>query len=745
MGYAEQARLSEQHRAAQVRLQGIVAADTARVFPLLDVNNLDRTFQSYFSGMEATINSRRTISSSLSASYFDSMRSDSNVGGIFNARLSGGVNKDQLFTSLLVAGPISVKKNLAAGATVESARQAALVNTIKTSQRHVLNGGRATILDAVNRDSRSVGWARLTDGQPCAFCALLASRGPAYKSEGTSKFRAHDGCGCTAVPVFDVNAPWPGNSERYREFYDQNIRGKFVGGDGNNEAVRAWRKIYDQNLGGGATASRAVADAAQQIVAPTAGWRGAFDAARARIADPRQIGRVNAAGLNAADAAQLAFVNSRIDFLDDWADRWNRNKTDASRAPLRDEYARVVGSQLPRDVTGVYRSDVAAAKTVKRQLEEKQRGVADRVNGLPGAKLNDELDAVIDAGAALSSELDRRIGVRIADELTAGTGIAEATAARVALEKEIASLRTKRDKIFDDATAVATRKIDNGESIWTVTPDNRASLILRETQSILRKNRSYTLTTNKIKRLERDRDLSARSEKQLSEGSLTPGTQRYETIAREETIKLLDEVNPMGGVRLGYKSDSGKAITSGEAKKAMEFAEDSYPTAWLELVRDKFPQINLGTSARGYNAGGSKIRLSRSASRNIDGDTGYHAVAVHELGHSMEELVPGLKELQWAYHARRGAVPGPDGTPILPRPERMGSGYRGDEVTIVDRWREKYTGKVYGGGGPDSNWEVFTTGVESLLAGSRYFRARGDLGDDVEFRNWMLGVLSVLR
>lgn len=245
MGFAEQARLSEQHRAAQARLQAIVAADVARVFPLLDVNNLDKSFAGYFAAMSAIIDARRQVSASLGATYYTRFRDDSDVPGVFTPVLSAVTDKEQLFTSLLVTGPISMKSNVAKGRDVFSARDAALMNTAKAAQRHVINGGRGTILGSVKRDSRSVGWARLTDGRPCAFCALLASRGPAYKSETTAQFKSHDGCGCTPVPVFDFSAPWPGRAEEFRASYDETVSGKFPGGDGNNKAVRAWRKQYE--------------------------------------------------------------------------------------------------------------------------------------------------------------------------------------------------------------------------------------------------------------------------------------------------------------------------------------------------------------------------------------------------------------------------------------------------------------------------------------------------------------------
>jgi hypothetical protein len=257
MGYAEQARLSEQHRLAQARLQAIVALDVARVFPLLDVNNLDTSFAGYFAAMERVINARRRVSASLGSTYYLGLRDDARVpGAVFTPVLEDVVRQEQLFTSLLVTGPINIKNSTASGREAFAARDAALRATAKAAQRHVINGGRGTILGSVRRDSRSVGWARLTDGKPCAFCSLLASRGPAYKSETTAQFKSHDGCGCTPVPVFDFNAPWPGRAEEFRSLYDEEIAGKFnagsrsgqsgqLSGRGSNEALKEWRKVYE--------------------------------------------------------------------------------------------------------------------------------------------------------------------------------------------------------------------------------------------------------------------------------------------------------------------------------------------------------------------------------------------------------------------------------------------------------------------------------------------------------------------
>lgn len=82
----------------------------------------------------------------------------------------------------------------------------ALVKASGSATRLALNGGRDTILESVRADPEAIGWVRVTDGDPCAFCLTLASRGPAYKSEETAAFRAHDHCGCTARPVYEESA-----------------------------------------------------------------------------------------------------------------------------------------------------------------------------------------------------------------------------------------------------------------------------------------------------------------------------------------------------------------------------------------------------------------------------------------------------------------------------------------------------------------------------------------------------------
>lgn len=69
---------------------------------------------------------------------------------------------------------------------------------------------REMVADTAGRQSKT--WRRVTDGNPCSFCAMLAARGPVYmESTATvSKYalRYHKGCGCTAEPWYGRWEDW---------------------------------------------------------------------------------------------------------------------------------------------------------------------------------------------------------------------------------------------------------------------------------------------------------------------------------------------------------------------------------------------------------------------------------------------------------------------------------------------------------------------------------------------------------
>jgi hypothetical protein len=88
----------------------------------------------------------------------------------------------------------------------------AVTTTAAAVARHVEQAGRDTLITATARDAVAVGWARVPTGErTCAFCWMLASRGPDYGTETSAggKNDWHDGCNCAVVPVFDRDT-WDG-------------------------------------------------------------------------------------------------------------------------------------------------------------------------------------------------------------------------------------------------------------------------------------------------------------------------------------------------------------------------------------------------------------------------------------------------------------------------------------------------------------------------------------------------------
>lgn len=79
--------------------------------------------------------------------------------------------------------------------------------------------------------ARPFAWARVvrpSENGPCGFCAMLASRGPVYKSSksaGVGVTRFHSGCRCEVVGVY-TSRSWPGkeDSQEYARLYNEVVR-----------------------------------------------------------------------------------------------------------------------------------------------------------------------------------------------------------------------------------------------------------------------------------------------------------------------------------------------------------------------------------------------------------------------------------------------------------------------------------------------------------------------------------------
>lgn len=144
--------------------------------------------------------------------------------------------------SLIVTGPVGQKSKIKRGRSEREARDASFVESSGAASSQVLTGGRQSLLRLIEADTRLEGYVRVTDGDPCYFCAMLASRGPVYRTPKRASFSAHNHCACTAEPVYTSDTAWPGRSREFQQLWNRYIRGRYSG----DEAIRQWRKIYTE-------------------------------------------------------------------------------------------------------------------------------------------------------------------------------------------------------------------------------------------------------------------------------------------------------------------------------------------------------------------------------------------------------------------------------------------------------------------------------------------------------------------
>ena len=212
------ARLTAQHRGAQLALRAITLRQVLQVWPAFDPERAAASWPPIETALMAIIGQRRKDSAAIAAGYFGAFRTAERIGGtaapVVSAFDVGAAARAE--TSLQVTGYVTTER-LTAVRHPDPGRTA-LVRVSGAVARHVLDGGRETLLASVRADRRALGWARATSGNPCSFCAMLASRGPAY-GERTGDFQSHDHCACSLEPVYRRDQEWPQGSRDYQRLW----------------------------------------------------------------------------------------------------------------------------------------------------------------------------------------------------------------------------------------------------------------------------------------------------------------------------------------------------------------------------------------------------------------------------------------------------------------------------------------------------------------------------------------------
>lgn len=231
----EAQRLTEWHRQQQAGISRTTALLMLRLFGALDPKDIDGTVQRWLELVIPALRRQRGLSAALAARYLAAFRQLEVPGAVdrFIPEPRAELPLERVVPSLMVTGPVELRKQIRQRQRILTESELdpsdpgrpppdvlltprdvekAATKVARAADRHVREGERETIYEASRADPRALGWMRVSDGDPCFFCAMLVSRGPVYRDDsfadsdprfhGPGEHKVHDGCGCSLEPVY---------------------------------------------------------------------------------------------------------------------------------------------------------------------------------------------------------------------------------------------------------------------------------------------------------------------------------------------------------------------------------------------------------------------------------------------------------------------------------------------------------------------------------------------------------------
>lgn len=227
-----------------------------------------------------------------------------------------------------------------------------------------------------------------------------------------------------------------------------------------------------------------------------------------------------------------------------------------------------------------------------------------------------------------------------------------------------------------------------------------------------------------------------------------------ERARHDAIVWALSQVRPMGGKidrdgQVTVEQPTGRTLADGTPEVAEVTADAAQlaaldaslaaaarllPSEWIRQSNKLPTKLRLvGTGGRAsYSGFGDPTRAGR-----LRVNPAARSTMLHELGHRMEHATAltlggdqlGARGAQYRAMRTRGEA--------LQRMSdiAVGQGYGPGEVTLRDRWRNAYTGRVYGN---DMFTEVLTMGLERLY----YPTSDADRSQDRAHVHWVLGILA---
>lgn len=180
-----------QHRSAVNDIATLAVAQLVAEFDALPGDNPTALAGPLTELIDALAADFTRMSALIAADFYEDLRAESGLTDRYTATL---------------ADPPAIEdvrdfSNWAASAAYVD-EEKALRDAATVLDRFVMDADRGTIDLNIDRDPAAPRFARYASADACAFCAMNAMRGPAYRSEDTAGGKYHNHCRCLAVPVW---------------------------------------------------------------------------------------------------------------------------------------------------------------------------------------------------------------------------------------------------------------------------------------------------------------------------------------------------------------------------------------------------------------------------------------------------------------------------------------------------------------------------------------------------------------
>lgn len=205
-------RLTAQHQAAIEKQRQEIERSFRRIWPGASWAEFAPKFDGWVKGEAFTLTqAMKTRAANLGGTYYSAFRVAEKIPGGARVRVVNKLDLEQFVIAMRATALVSLtsaqsksRKALdetQAGLYLAEGDELALSATLGAVTRLALDGDRETVLESIRTDKVARGYQRITEGNACAFCDMLAGRGAVYGEE-SSTFQAHDHCACSSEPAF---------------------------------------------------------------------------------------------------------------------------------------------------------------------------------------------------------------------------------------------------------------------------------------------------------------------------------------------------------------------------------------------------------------------------------------------------------------------------------------------------------------------------------------------------------------